>query len=190
MHHRMNLLLSLALVAVPGFSQVIPRPGPALIVDMPGGGKLDLSKYRGKVIALEFLLTGCPHCQQCARTLSKLTREYGPKGFQPVGAAINQDAGLRLQEFIQQNGVNYPVGLSNQETANTYLQHSMMVPMQMPQLVFIDRTGAIRAQYAGTSPFFADEERNMRTTIEELLKEPAAGGSAGRASAATKKGKK
>lgn len=189
MHHRVNLLLGLALVALPAFSQVIPRPAPALTVDVPGGGKLDLARYKGKVIALEFLLTGCPHCQQCSRTLSKLIREYGPKGFQPVGAAINQDADSHLQEFIQQNGVNYPVGLSNQEAANTYLQHSMMVPMQMPQLVFIDRAGTIRAQYSGTSPFFADEERNMRTTIEELLKEPAAGGSTGHATA-TRKGKK
>jgi hypothetical protein len=44
----------------------------------------------------------------------------------------------------------------------------------VPQLVFIDRKGVIRAQYAGNDPFFKDEERNVRAQIEGLLKEGAA----------------
>jgi len=42
----------------------------------------------------------------------------------------------------------------------------------MPQLVFIDRKGEIRAQYAGDDKFFAeDQEKRMREQIEALLKE-------------------
>ena len=41
----------------------------------------------------------------------------------------------------------------------------------MPQLVFIDRKGTIRAQYGGGDAFYKDEEKNMREMIVSLLKE-------------------
>lgn len=186
MRHRIALLLSAALLAGPVFSAAIPRPAPELTIDMQNGTRLDLSQFKGKVVALEFLLTGCPHCQQCARTLSKLNKEYAAKGLQPVGVAINADAALQLKSFIEQNGVNYPIGMLKQEKAHDFLQQSVMMVMQMPQLVFIDRKGNIRAQYGGTSPFFSDEERNVRNAIEELLKEPAGNAPV----LSTKKGKK
>lgn len=186
MRHRIALLLSAALLAGPAFSAVIPRPAPEIMVDMQNGTRLALSQLKGKVVALEILLTGCSHCQQASRTLAKLNKEYGPKGFQPVGAAINDDAALLLKAFIQQQGVNYPVGLLNRDKAYEFLQQSVMMSMPMPQLVFIDRKGNIRAQYGGTSPFFSDEERNMRNAIEELLKEPVGNAPV----LSTKKGKK
>jgi peroxiredoxin len=174
-------------LAVPVFSAEVPRPAPQISIDMPDGSKLPLNKYKGKVIVLEFLLTDCPHCQQCSQTVSRLNKEYGPKGLQPIGAAINADAAAKLQNFIQQNGVNYPVGLFDNDKAHEFLQHSVMMAMPMPQLVFIDRKGVIRSQYSGNSPFFTDEERNMRAAIEELLKEPAG---AAPAHTASTKGKK
>jgi hypothetical protein len=44
----------------------------------------------------------------------------------------------------------------------------------MPQLVFIDRKGTIRAQHAGDEEAYfseATQEKNIRDTIEPLLKE-------------------
>jgi hypothetical protein len=42
----------------------------------------------------------------------------------------------------------------------------------MPQMVFIDRQGTIRAQYSGDDKFFAeDQEKHIREQIETLLKE-------------------
>ncbi len=51
-----------------------------------------------------------------------------------------------------------------------------MARLIMPQLVFIDRQGTIRAQYRGEDKFFGDDlEKNMREQIESLLikEEPA-----------------
>ena len=43
----------------------------------------------------------------------------------------------------------------------------------VPQMVFIDKKGVIRAQYGGTDPFLGDQqEANMRGMIEQLLAEP------------------
>jgi hypothetical protein len=46
--------------------------------------------------------------------------------------------------------------------------------MYMPQIVFIDRQGTIRAQYGGDDKFLSDEkeqDKNLRAEIETLLKE-------------------
>jgi cytochrome oxidase Cu insertion factor (SCO1/SenC/PrrC family) len=65
----------------------IPRQAPEYAFTLPGGKQDLLSNYKGKVIALEFLFTTCPHCQTSARTLSKLQGEFGAKGFQALGVA-------------------------------------------------------------------------------------------------------
>jgi Glutathione peroxidase len=167
------LIVMTVLAAAAAFAADVPRPSPDFVITMLDGKKVNVAEYRGKVVALEILLTGCPHCQQASRTLSKLYQEYRPKGLQALGAAMNPDARENIPRFISENNVNFPVGIVSRDAAYAYLQQSIMAPLQMPQLVFIDRKGVIRGQYGGTSPFFQDEEKNMRAMIEKLLNESA-----------------
>ena len=150
------------------------QPAPELAVKTTNGQDLMLNKYRGKVVALAFVLTTCPHCQRTARTMSKLNQELGPRGFQPLAVAINDMAQMLIPDFIRDHQVNFPVGYGSRELASGFLQHPVMLQMMMPQLVLIDRKGTIRAQYPGTDKFFMDEEKNMRETVLGLLNEPAA----------------
>ncbi len=156
------------------WSAIVPRPSPELTIKLAGGGQIQLSLFRGKVVALEFLLTHCPHCQRASQTMDKLFKEYGAKGFQPLGVAINQPADKLVPEYIRQFGLTYPVGFATNDAAVNYLQHPIMTTMMMPQLVFIDRKGVIRAQYPGTDAFFQDEEKNIRAMVVSLLKESGA----------------
>ena len=51
------------------------------------------------------------------------------------------------------------------------------IRLMMPQLVFIDRKGFVRAQYGGDDEKFFDkaiQEKNIRDVIEPLLKESVA----------------
>ena len=163
------------LSAATAYGQQIPRPSPDYTITIPGSGKqVTVGQYKGKVIALEFLLTTCPHCQTASRVLAKLEKELGPKGFQPLGVAINERPDI--DGFRQMTGATYPIGISPRESVYGYLQHSIMQPnLLMPQLVFVDRNGQIRAQYAGDSDFFDDknEEKNMRDMVTKLLAEGA-----------------
>lgn len=153
-------------------AQEIPRPAQDYVITLPNGQKTSVSAYKGKVVALEFLLTTCSHCQATAKTLTQLAKELGPKGFQPLGVAINPDPDV--PGFVKEFGVTYPVGTGPRDPVYAFLQHSVMSPnLMMPQLVFIDRSGMVRAQYEGTADFFKDEEKNMRALIEKLLAEPA-----------------
>lgn len=174
----MMLALATALVAAD------PRPAPELVIKAANGQEQLLSKYRGKVVALEFLLTTCPHCQKASQTMQKLYKELGPQGFQPIGIAINDMANMLINDYSKQFNLTYPIGYANRDVATQFLQHPIMMSMLMPQLVVIDRKGVIRHQYPGGDKFFENEEKNLRDVLLPLLK---AGGAPAPASAAPKK---
>ena len=149
----------------------VPRPAPKTVFPAPLGGTIDTAKFKGKVVAVEFLLTTCPHCQKTARILQSMRDELGPKGFEVVGVATNTGDPTVVEAFRRQFGVKFPVGWGDRDVVHAYLQHPVMLTMYMPQLVFIDRTGTIRSQYPGGHAFFeeATQVRNIRTEIEKLL---------------------
>lgn len=166
--------LLLALIAGAGAlaAAEVPRPAPEYAFNLPGGEQINLSRYSGKVVALEFLFTTCPHCQQTSKMIAKLQTEYGKQGFQALGVAINPNPDVR--GFVSLYGVNYPLGQATRESAFGFLQQSIIMPnFSVPQLVFIDRKGIIRGQFGGNDAFFANEEPNMRAMIEKLLAEGA-----------------
>ncbi|MCP5113586.1 MAG: redoxin domain-containing protein, partial [bacterium] len=76
MHRSVVVLLIVVLVASPMFAAKIPRPAPDLAVSLPNGQKLNLGSFKGKVVALEFLLTTCPGCKRTSQTMQKLYQEY------------------------------------------------------------------------------------------------------------------
>jgi thiol-disulfide isomerase/thioredoxin len=149
----------------------VPRPSPEFAVNMPDGQTLLFSQHKGKVLLVEFLLTTCPHCQEASRITEKLYKELGPKGFQPVGVAINDMAKMLVPDYIKNLGLTFPVGFSLRDPVYNYLEHSPMMQLMMPTVVFVDRKFQIRAQHMGGTEFFQKEEANMRSMVETLLAE-------------------
>lgn len=151
----------------------IPRPAGELVITLPSKSLAKVSDYKGKVIALEVLLTTCPHCQRCSQVLQRMYEEFGPKGFQPLGAAVNEGAWNAIPGYVMGLGLKFPVGVSPTAAAYDFLQVSTDTgkPIYMPQLAFIDRSGTIRHQFAGTDDFFLPdkEEANVRKILESLL---------------------
>jgi peroxiredoxin len=152
----------------------IPRPSPDFAINMNDGSQIHLSQYQGMVVVLAFILTYCSHCQFTAQILARLQKEYGPQGLQVVASAIDPMSSMKVPDFIKQFQPGYPVGFNEHDAAIQYLQHPIMYRLMMPQLAFIDRKGTIRAQHAGDEETFfneATQEKNLRDTIEGLLKE-------------------
>jgi peroxiredoxin len=165
----------------------LPRPSPDFTISFPNGKPIQISQYKGKVIAVAFILTTCPHCQKTVGFLSTLQNEYGPRGFQVVACAIDDMAAMLVPDFVTRFHPPFPVGFAPRDPVLTYLLHPAMYKMFMPQIVFVDRDFVIRAQHAGDDPFFtneAEQEKNLRDQIEELLK---AGAPAAKKHAAAKK---
>lgn len=187
MTRRTALSVLAATGTLPAWAAKVPRPSPEFVITMPDDTTQLLSKHKGKIILLEFLLTTCPHCQRCSQVVEKVYKDYGPKGFQPLGVAINDMAKLLVPDFKKNGNLTWPVGFSPRDPVYAYLEHPSVQQLYMPTLVFIDRKFQIRAQYMGTEPFFNAEEKNMREMIEMLMKEGGAPAvSKGKAPAAKK----
>lgn len=155
-----------------------PQPAPPLAFRLADQKTtIDLVKYRGKVVVLEFLLTTCPHCQRCSSIMQKLSKEFGEKDVQMLGCAVNDMSHMLIAEYSQKLGLTYPVGYGSREMSHQFLQHPFMKTMYMPQLVIIDRKGVIRHHHPGEDKdFYSSEEANMRKEVALLVKEGAPAG--------------
>ena len=154
----------------------IPRPAPDLAINLAANKQIKLSQYRDKTVVLAFILTYCSHCQAVMRGLIKDQSELGSKGLQVVACAIEDMAATAVPGFIRQFTPNFPVGYGTNAEAVKFLQHPPMMGFYMPALVFIDKTGVIRAQYEGRDEMLkeATQEKTVRDKIVEIMNAPAA----------------
>jgi peroxiredoxin len=149
------------------------RKAPDLTVSIPGQGQKQLSDYRGKVVALEFIFTTCPHCQAASKLMTKLQDEYGARGLQVIDVAINPNADLLVENFAKDFHVNFPVGWTTVQQMQAFMGFPADARYVVPQLALIDRKGYIHYQ----TPVNSDDENwtklmsetAIRQHIEELL---------------------
>jgi thiol-disulfide isomerase/thioredoxin len=151
----------------------VPRKAPELVIHSLDGHNLPLSAFSGKVVLLNFIHTTCPHCQQLSILMNQLYAKYGAQGFLPVAIAWNDNAESLAPQFAKAYRLAYPVGYSDRPSVLGYLGIAMMDQRTVvPQMVWIDRKGIIRAQ----TPSIGDEnmmtEAYYRQMITTLLAEP------------------
>jgi thiol-disulfide isomerase/thioredoxin len=148
------------------------RKAPELSFSLPGKGQQLLSQYRGKVVAVEFIFTTCPHCQAASKYMTKLQNELGSKGLQVIDVAINANADLLVENFAKEFQVSFPVGWTNSEQMQNFMGFSSQRYV-VPQLVLIDRKGYIHWQTPATTDDGNWEkimnQDAIRQHIEELL---------------------
>lgn len=152
------------------------RPSPPLSIQRLNAPQLDLAQFRGKVVALTFILTSCSHCQELTQVLNRLAPEYTPRGVQFLECAINGDAATSMREFVERFRPQFPVGWTGEAVARSYMQIPVTggQTLYMPHMVFLDRRGMIRSEFSGESSFFTDSEAGIRAELEKLLKAGAA----------------
>ena len=150
---------------------VIPRPAGEFAIFMPNGQQELLTKYRGKPVMMMFIFTTCPHCQALCQLVTKLNSEYGPRGFQPLAVAFNDANATTVSDFIRTYRPNFPVGFAPRESVLDYLKYTSTQRLTVPQIVFIDKKGSIRAQSQIDNADRLGEEPKLRKEIEALLAE-------------------
>lgn len=169
----------------------LPRKAPEFVIQMPDGSQKLLSSYRGKAVAMAFMFTTCPHCQNTAKLLTTIQNEYGPKGAQMLGVTFDQGAAQRVLQFDKGLGLNFPTGYSNPGPVLDFLGIPPTEPYFVPILVFIDKQGMIRSQFVGDEKFLGEaklglgaaatvlhgeeaQNYNIKAELDKLLKASAA----------------
>ena len=150
------------------------RPAPNFVIHLPAAsGQITPAQFKGKVVVVAMILTTCPHCQNATVMLSRLQKEYEPRGVQILAAAFNPEAEKLVPAFIKTYKPTFPVGYAGRNEVLAFLGRSPDDEMYVPIMVFIDRKGMIRYAHLGDDPFFADPEKGVRAHLEELLGKPA-----------------
>lgn len=171
-----RLLAAICLLSVgSALAADLPRQAPDLTINLAPNKAFKLSDYRGKTVVLAFMLTYCSHCQAVMRSLIKHQVELGPKGLQVVACAIEDMAATAVPGFVRQFAPPFPVGYGPNAEAVRFLQHPLHLNFIMPAVVFIDKTGVIRAQYEGRDDMLKEttQERTVREKILEVMDLPA-----------------
>lgn len=150
----------------------LPRKMGEFGFELPNGKQALLSQYKGKAILLSFFSSTCPHCQTASKFIEKLSKEYGPQGFQPIGVCFDPMAKMLVPEFISKQGLTYPVGAATNEQVLEYVQHPQGMIPYVPMFLLIDKQGMIRAQFQPgiNDDFYKNLDANLRAEVEKIVK--------------------
>jgi peroxiredoxin len=168
-----SVLVFVMLVTTPVLAQAhVPRKSPEFTITKPSGDQVLLSTFEGKVVVIEFLFVGSPHCLTLAEMLNKIQGDLGPRGFQAVAVAFgpHSDAAM-VSHIVERLGLSYPVGYSTSADVDAYLGRQGSDKLKIPQMIVIDRKGVIRAATGGGADTRLEDEAALRTLVDSLLKE-------------------
>lgn len=160
-------LLCLSVVA---WGTRVPRPLDYIPIQTVEKKPIDLKKYRGKVVFMILFLTDCADCIEMINFASKLQTQYGARGFQVVGAAVDYNAPYVLTPFIQRYRPTFPIGfMTKPEEIVKFLDYTPSAPPIAPMIMFIDSDGNVRFQYTGKDTEFVKNQKTLRIIAEGLL---------------------
>ena len=168
MLRRLVAILCLCVIA----SAKVPRPLANVLIQTPDRKNINLRNYRGKVVMVVLFLTECDDCLNMVNFASKLESELGSKGFQVVGAAVDDNAPYLVGPYIQRYRPTFPVGFLKKDALVKILDLGPDVRPVAPMLMFIDHTGTVRFQYFGKDKaIFGQNNSTLHMIAENLIKQ-------------------
>jgi len=151
------LFSSIALAAKPG------EPAPTcLSTKLHDGHALDITRFKGKVVYIDFWASWCPPCKLSFPGLNKLHTELNVQGLEIVAINLDEDKNDAL-EFLEHNAVNFPIAYDEEGVCPANFD-----VIAMPSSYIIDKQGIVREVHLG---FDEDSIKKIRTTILALLAE-------------------
>ena len=102
-----------------------------------------LSKYKGKVVLLDFWATWCTGCKVEIPWFMEFASKYKRDGLAVVGVAMDQDGWSSVKPFVKEKKMKYRVAIGDEALAKRYGVESL------PMTLLIDRDGRIAASHVG-----------------------------------------
>ena len=150
----------------------VPRKAPSLELKTTSGKSVSLSSLKGKVVAVLWISTDCPHCQHACELMAPLYKELSAQGLEILALAVNVNAPGNIAEFKTRHKVSFDLGVSTRSHWLRFADLSLMARVYVPYMMIVDRNGIIRYEHSGQDQEFWDnQEVMMRTEFTELLAE-------------------
>jgi cytochrome c biogenesis protein CcmG/thiol:disulfide interchange protein DsbE len=140
-------------------SPLIGRLAPSFALKAVGSGEtIDLARYRGKPVVLNFWATWCRPCWEEHPTLTATAKSVGDQ-VQFVGVVF-QDDESKIVDFLRERGWAYPTLVD--EKGKTAIAYGVG---GVPETFFLDRKGNVVAKFEGPmSP--QDLETNLAKAMQ------------------------
>ena len=107
----------------------------------------DLGDYRGKLVLLDLIQTGCPHCQDLTKAIVKVKQKYGDK-IAVLSVVLPPDNPTTVAAFAKEYGVTSPILFDCGQLAASYVKADPRKPsLSFPHLFMIDAQGNIKAHF-------------------------------------------
>jgi peroxiredoxin len=165
-----RLCVWLAGAALALAAATLPRPLPDIDIPTPGGKRIRVQQYKGKVMAVLLFSTQCKDCIASVELLNKAQKAYGPRGFQALAAAVNVDAPEEIRGFVDRYRPLYPVGHLGQPDLIKFADIKKEDRPYVPIFIFVDKHAQIRYQYFGNDAVMSQQEKATMAIIDSLLK--------------------
>lgn len=159
--------LFLGMLAVPAEAQ-IGRRFPSIQIPAPGNAKIDLDKYRGKILVLALLSTTCEECIHTMGVLTTVQNEKGNGRVQVVAATANTIEPAEVAAFIKKYKPPFPVGFVDPTLFQKIAAIGPEVRPFVPTLLYMDAKGIVRYQYYGNH-IHGTAEQTIPRIVDELL---------------------
>ena len=138
------------------------EPAPAFALPNAAGEAVELAKFRGTVVYVDFWASWCPPCRRSFPWMNEMTRKYGPKGLAVV--AINVDKKREdAEKFLRQSPAEFTVVYDPAGKAPASFNVKAM-----PSSYLVDGTGKVVLVEIG----FKDERK---AELEERIRNALAG---------------
>ena len=129
---------------------------------LQGGGSVDLSAYKGKIVVVDFWASWCEPCKVEHPALNKLQAKYKDKGLVVLGVNLDENKADALT-FLK----DHPVSLELvHDGAKKALTEKLEIEV-MPTSFILDKTGKIAVRHEG---FRAGDEKKIEKEVANLLK--------------------
>lgn len=99
---------------------IIPMPGPRLVLPSLEGEEVDAERWRGEWVVLNFFARWSPGTIREIPDLVALQEEFASEGVRVVGVSVDETKGPVLREFVERMRMDYPVLVGSIETGNDF----------------------------------------------------------------------
>ncbi|MDP3515276.1 MAG: TlpA disulfide reductase family protein [Sulfuritalea sp.] len=165
---RRRFLAALALLALPlplraqprgGFSPVpgVP-PAPTLALPDLDDKPVDLARYRGKVVLVNFWATWCPPCRKEFPSLGRVRKLFKPADFEVLAVNVGEDPETA---FSFAGAVDFPILFDRDSQAMARWQVK-----GLPSTYVVDRRGRLALRAVGGREF---DDAAIVAQLRELL---------------------
>jgi len=124
------------------------------------GKPITLSKYRGKIVLLDFWAVACGGCKLELPWYVEFQQKYKDKGLSLIGLDMYGESPDLVKPFMKEKKMDYPVAIGTDALGDRFGLK------EMPLTLLIDRKGRVAVAHAGVVDRTAFEQ-----SIQTLLAE-------------------